>query len=231
MNLFTEKEIIDQNKHFAFRLRNLYLNNESDFYLIQEFLPNPIYINERINLSHHFFSKSFYSKGKEIENLFVLGKPYLQKISNLNLLEQAIKTAAKFHLENDYDAVCNYLQSISLNSKMTFYFTNKILINDELTLNTTLFPSDNQIINKVFKELIPAGQENLNKWLRFQTLTKREKEILRLIANDYSNQAIGDLLFISAHSVKTHRRNIYKKLDIHKTSQLVRIAIAMEILQ
>ena len=72
---------------------------------------------------------------------------------------------------------------------------------------------------------------NLNKWLRFQTLTKREKEILKLIANDFSNNDVSEALFISTHSVKTHRRNIYRKLDIQKTSQLVRIAIAMELLE
>ena len=114
---------------------------------------------------------------------------------------------------------------------MTFYFTNKILINDNLTLNATLFPSDNKLTNKIFKELIPFGEDNLNKWLRFQTLTKREKEILKLIANDFSNNDVSEALFISTHSVKTHRRNIYRKLDIQKTSQLVRIAIAMELLE
>jgi DNA-binding CsgD family transcriptional regulator len=169
--------------------------------------------------------------GEEIENLHSLGNPYLKKISNLTLLKQAENLTKTFHLENDYNGVCNYLQSVSLNGKMTSYFTNKILINEKLTLNSTLFPSDSQVINKIFKELIPSGQNNLNKWLRFQSLTKREKEILKLIAHDLSNKEISDLLFISSHSVKTHRRNIYRKLDIHKTSQLVRIAIAMELLQ
>lgn len=231
MNLFTEREINNQNKHFAFRLRNLYLRDKNEFYLIQDFLPNPTYINDRKNLDYHYFSKSFFSKGKEIEKLYTLGLSYLNTISNKTLLKQALNTSKKFNLRNDYNDVCNYLQSVSLNDKMTPFFSNKILINDELTLNTTLFPSDSQLINKVFKELIPSGQDNLNKWLRFQTLTKREKEILKLIANDYSNKEVSDLLFISSHSVKTHRRNIYKKLDIHKTSQLVRIAIAMELLK
>lgn len=231
MNLFTEREFNNQNQHFAFRLRNLYVKNENEFRLIQDYLPNPIYVNDRVDFSYQFFSKSFFSKGEEIEKLYTLGKPYLLTISNSILLKQAETIANKFHLENDYSDVCNYLQSISLNNKRTSYFTNKILINDKLTLNVTLFPSDSQLISNVFKELIPLGEANLNKWLRFQTLTKREKEILKLIANDYSNKEVSNLLFISSHSAKTHRRNIYKKLDIHKTSQLVRIAIAMELLQ
>ncbi|WP_417886675.1 response regulator transcription factor [Zunongwangia sp.] len=231
MKLFTEKDIYNQNKHFSFRLRNLYLKNKKEFYSIEDFIQHPIYINDRVNHNYHFFSKSFYSKGEEVAKLRELGKPYLKTISNTKLLIQSEQLAKKFHLKNDYNDVCTYLQSVQLNGKMTSYFTSKILINDQLTLNTSLFPSDCQIMNKVFKELIPSGEDNLNNWLRFQTLTKREKEILKLIANDYSTKAISDLLFLSAHSVKTHRRNIYKKLDINKTSQLVRIAIAMELLQ
>jgi DNA-binding CsgD family transcriptional regulator len=231
MNLFTEKEFNNQNQHFSFRLRNLYLKDEKVFQQIQHYLPNPIYIIDRNNDNYQFISTSFFSKGKEIEKMHAFGKPYLKEISNLSLLKQLENKTRVFHLENDYNDVCNYLQCVSLKNKMTSFFTNKIIINDTLTLNTTLFPSESQLISDIFKELIPSGEDNLNKWLKFQTLTKREKGILKLIANDYSNKEVSDLLFISIHSVKTHRKNIYKKLDIHKTSQLVRIAIAMELLK
>lgn len=231
MNLFTEKEFNNQSQHFAFKLRNLYLKSKEEFCQIQDYLQFPIYVNDRQTIKYHYFSNTFFSKGKEIENLYTTGLPYLKKISHPFLLEKSLKKAKTFDLLNDYNSVCNYLQSISLNGRMTSFFTNKILIDDKLTLNTTLFSTDSVFAEKIFKELIPSGEENLNKWLRFQTLTKREKQILKLLANDYSNKEISDLLFLSSHSIKTHRRNIYRKLDIHKTSQLVRIAIAMELLE
>lgn len=56
-------------------------------------------------------------------------------------------------------------------------------------------------------------------------LTKREKEILRLIANGNSNQEIADKLFISLRTVETHRLNINQKLDVKNTAGLVREAI------
>jgi hypothetical protein len=152
MNLFTEKEYVDQNSHFTFRLRNLYRKNEKEFYQIQEYLPSPVYINDRVTLKHHFFSESFLSKGKEIENFLLLGlgKSYLKKISNLTLFKQAEHTAKEFHLENDYNCVCNYLQCISINKKMTPYFTNKILIDEKLTLNISMFPSDSELLGKIY---------------------------------------------------------------------------------
>jgi DNA-binding CsgD family transcriptional regulator len=61
---------------------------------------------------------------------------------------------------------------------------------------------------------------------KFQSLTKREKEILRLIALGHSNKYIGDLLCISFLTVKTHRRNIRQKLETSRLDKLIRIAEA-----
>lgn len=57
------------------------------------------------------------------------------------------------------------------------------------------------------------------------TLTKREKEILTLVAEGLNNQQIGEKLFISPRTVDTHRTNIMQKLDIHDSANLVKFAI------
>lgn len=56
-------------------------------------------------------------------------------------------------------------------------------------------------------------------------LTKREKEILKLIAEGFSSQQIADKLFISLRTVETHRLNINQKLDVKNTAGLVNEAI------
>jgi len=56
-------------------------------------------------------------------------------------------------------------------------------------------------------------------------LTKREKEILKLIAEGCSNQEVADKLFISLRTVETHRLNINQKLDVKNTAGLVKEAI------
>ncbi|HAX47444.1 MAG TPA: response regulator transcription factor [Ignavibacteria bacterium] len=56
-------------------------------------------------------------------------------------------------------------------------------------------------------------------------LTKREIEILKLIASGYSNQEIANILYISYNTVDTHRKNIMHKLSIKNTAGLVRYAI------
>jgi DNA-binding CsgD family transcriptional regulator len=52
-------------------------------------------------------------------------------------------------------------------------------------------------------------------------LGKREMEILNLMAQGFSNQEIGEKLFISLSTVKTHIQNLYQKLDVKRRTQAV----------
>ncbi len=59
----------------------------------------------------------------------------------------------------------------------------------------------------------------------FTRLSNREREILKLLAEGKTNEQIGAQLHISPHTAKVHRQNIMKKLDLHKTADLVRYAV------
>jgi len=56
-------------------------------------------------------------------------------------------------------------------------------------------------------------------------LSSREKEILKLIAEEYTNPEIAEKLFLSVRTVDTHRQNLIQKLDVKNTAGLVRYAI------
>ena len=62
-------------------------------------------------------------------------------------------------------------------------------------------------------------------------LTKRETEIICLVAKGKQNEEIAELLFLSFHTVKTHRKNILKKLNITGTADLVRFAFENHLLE
>ncbi len=64
-----------------------------------------------------------------------------------------------------------------------------------------------------------------------EDLTKRETEILKLIAEEYTNQEIAEKLFISPRTVDTHRRNLILKLNAKNTAGLVRFAIKHNLVQ
>lgn len=65
---------------------------------------------------------------------------------------------------------------------------------------------------------------------KFKTLSDREKDIIVCVSKGMNNKEIADHLFISVHTVTTHRRNISNKLQIHTTAGLTIYAIANKLL-
>jgi DNA-binding NarL/FixJ family response regulator len=60
-------------------------------------------------------------------------------------------------------------------------------------------------------------------------LSEREIEIVKLIVNGLTSADIADKLFLSEHTVKTHRKNIFRKTGINSISQLTSFAINNQI--
>jgi two-component system, NarL family, response regulator NreC len=66
---------------------------------------------------------------------------------------------------------------------------------------------------------------------RFDTLTAREKEVLKLLAEGNSVKEIASDLDLSLKTVETHKFNLMRKLDIHNKAQLVQYAIQKKIIR
>ena len=77
-----------------------------------------------------------------------------------------------------------------------------------------------QIRNNMMNELL-SGRKITSAGV---SLTKREMEILSLVAKELTNQEIADRLFISIRTVETHRINLSQKLGVHNTAGLVKEA-------
>ena len=69
------------------------------------------------------------------------------------------------------------------------------------------------------------GRKTLKTKSAWDTLTQREREILKLIAEGYRNKQIADYLYISLKTVEKHRSNLMKKLDLHNTAALTTFAV------
>ena len=64
----------------------------------------------------------------------------------------------------------------------------------------------------------------------YESLTRREKEVLRLIAEGLSNREIAERLVISVKTVLGHRTSIMGKLDIHNRTDLIKYAIRKKLI-
>jgi DNA-binding NarL/FixJ family response regulator len=96
----------------------------------------------------------------------------------------------------------------------------------------------NYYSNDVAVKLISFDQNNVQvarlvrqKRDKAEMLSKRELEILKLIAAEYTNEEIAIRLFISKRTVDTHRQNLMKKLNVKNTAGLVKHAFELKILE
>jgi len=81
-----------------------------------------------------------------------------------------------------------------------------------------------EISEKVIEGYL-EGKKTLKSKTSFETLTSREREILKLIAEGYRNKEIADDLCISVKTVEKHRANLMEKLNLHNVQALTAFAI------
>ena len=85
-------------------------------------------------------------------------------------------------------------------------------------------------VSQVLIKHITSGTKPSDKNINIP-LTKREQEVLTLIAQEYSNPEIAKELFISIRTVDTHRRNLLDKLQAKNTAGLVKFAIKFNLIE
>jgi DNA-binding CsgD family transcriptional regulator len=74
------------------------------------------------------------------------------------------------------------------------------------------------------KVLVPEGEFTFNE-AAFNKLglSKREVEVLQLMANGLSNQEIADNLFVSVNTIKTHSSRLFEKLEVKRRTQAIEL--------
>ena len=80
------------------------------------------------------------------------------------------------------------------------------------------------VSSKVIKGYL-QGRPQLKTCSSWDSLSRREREVLKLIAEGEKNKDIADCLCISIKTVEKHRSNLMKKLDLHNVAELTSFAM------
>jgi DNA-binding NarL/FixJ family response regulator len=92
----------------------------------------------------------------------------------------------------------------------------------------TLIPS--HLLGAVLTRLIRRRREQDAAYQRIARLTRREREVLRLLANGADNEAIGQALVISPQTARTHIQNVLSKLEVHSRLEAAALALRSSVL-
>lgn len=111
------------------------------------------------------------------------------------------------------------IKALALDKKVNGFLDKNTSIEElEFAIHEVL--SGQSYINQ--KEDLSFELENSpDKFDRINSLTKRELDVINLVVKGHTNQTIASNLFLSIQTVQSHRKNIYRKLDIHSATELI----------
>lgn len=108
-------------------------------------------------------------------------------------------------------------------------FISKAAASTELVMGIrSVYQGESYLTPSVAKLLIENYQQTTGKRLDedpYNKLTERERDVLKLLAEEYSAQEIADLLVITPKTVEGHKTNLMAKLGIHNRIELVKYAL------
>lgn len=172
------------------------------------------------------------------EELEGLGPEYFSRFfpaEEMNILRHQLM---HFASDNDPGKIHSFFQRVRTNidSEFKWYFTTSRMypsasLAEGLQIMHISIPADT--LNYVGRKLDKLVEDDLivrNNLHKFILLSRREKEIIRLIVEGKRSAEISDCLFISIHTVNNHRKNILHKLEINSLSKLIKFAVAFSII-
>ncbi len=161
----------------------------------------------------------FSTEGFKLETLQLLNKKY----SSVQLL--AITTE-----------ISSSLMARALDSGLTSYVLNDC---DKEEITEALYKTSSaerflcgKIVERLMTLQLPSEKPPIPSMTSCDGLniTEREMEIIKLIAEGYSNKEIAEQLFLSTHTITTHRKNIMAKLKVNNTAGVVMFAVRENLL-
>jgi DNA-binding NarL/FixJ family response regulator len=87
------------------------------------------------------------------------------------------------------------------------------------------------VSNLIVKNVIKGARQETKPSDKYNSLSSRELEILKLFAEGFSNHEIADKLFISSRTVESHKNHIMQKLDLKSPVEMVKYAIKNKIVE
>lgn len=117
--------------------------------------------------------------------------------------------------ESVFKAICNGASGYLLKDSTSINILESVkeVLNGGAPMNSAIAAK----VLRMFRDFVPAQNE--------YNLSAREKEILILLVEGLSKKQIAEKIFLSYHTIDSHIRNIYEKLEVHSRSSAVAKAI------
>lgn len=230
----TDKELIRSQNQNVFLIDKLLNKPNISPEDIGDIIPGMFHLNRKSDLAVEYLSKP----GRDyfdmsLNEIHDMGVGFFDKTLSLETRQIVVPRFLEYSVNGNSQTLCSDFQIVRRDEDQPF----------EIFMSSVKHLKDKDVLAVVTLPINTLGQSTAkmerllgeNKFFRdhyeqFMQLTKREKEILSLVAKGYNNKDIGEQLYISSHTVRTHRNRIFSKLEIKHISELMKYAYAYDLL-
>lgn len=230
----SHQEITSTNSRQLFTLERKIHQGEFTIESVGDYLPGNIMVVNLNNVTTEYMNRCGCNiLMHSVEELAVLGPEYFQKFFIPEETEVIVARYMDMHQKQDPSSIYNFAHRVKpLPDRFyKWYFASAKLL---FTPGQPIADKIMVIVNEVNSAGHIAKKINImleeNDWMKknftkFCRLTHREKEIISLLVSGKSSPEISDIFSISHLTVKTHRRNIFEKLEIKTFAGLYKFSI------
>lgn len=220
---YTEKEHILVHKQNYHIVEQMVDNGMFSLQDLNDVLPSHFHINDsQTLLMRHLSPKALQLLDMSWEQLEGLGTRFIYEWHHPETLKEVVPMWQRFRQAGNPDIIGSAIQKIRVARSKPgefepFFTFGKLSKNLDSFFKFSFEIKDLPLGEKIVG-LIDENDFLRKNFQRFALLTKQEKEVLKRLALGQRNQQIAEMLFISEHTVRTHRNNIHRKLELHNSS-------------
>ncbi len=234
MAYLTDIELLERFEYYTLQVEERLINGE-DFETLANEIPLFMSLNDpetfeliQINKKHVEYS------GFTLEEIRENWDEYI-KIVHPKTIESMIGFLPAFYATENKNRSIAFVQYVKGYYDSEFHpyitFSKPSSLPNGLNLWLTASPDDFGRKKGKIEQVIRMDEFKLRHFKRFQQLTEREVEILKLLANGCNNPQIAERLYLARSTVETHRKNLKRKLELQSFRDLMKYAFAFNLVE
>lgn len=235
MAYYTDKELLERFEYYTMQVEERLLGGE-DFKTVGDRMPMTATLGHpktfeivRTNKAHTELTHYPLEKLREEWMEYLVNHVHLDSIKNI------LKFLPPFYASQEPHQTMAFVQYVKVGRDSDYSsfisFTKPSRLPDKHILWLTCEAKEFGKMSKKVEQVIRMDEFKLKHFKRYQQLTSREVEILKLLANGCNNPQIAERLFISRQTVETHRKHIKRKLEIRSLRDLMRYAFVFDLIE
>jgi LuxR family transcriptional regulator len=206
---------------------------------VGDYIPGSVMVQDLSIMTNTYmneFGCDFLMKSKE--ELKAMGEEYFSRFFPLEEIKILKAELQQFVLLGDRNKITSFFQRVKPEGvkDYSWYFTTSRLYPIQepgFSMKVVHVAIPANMLSYAGRKLNALVDEDIfvrKNYHRFNLLSNREKEVIRLVVEGKSSIEIASSLFLSIHTVNNHRKNIIHKLEVTSLSQLVKFAVSFGII-